>query len=218
MTLKERLNKAMQVRKLTQEQLAKAAGMAQSSVWKLTSGDAKSTRKLLEIAEALEVSPEWLGKGIGDMDFATKKDDDDIEYVGKLKSGFVKVKGDALMGFDGNFEMLEGLSGFLRFYSDDPNAFGLKVRGDSMFPRINAGEFVVIEPIIPPSPGDEVLVRTCDGKNMIKKLEFHRDGTYRFASINQNHSPITLGEEEVSHVYFVSAIIKSSRYIDVNEL
>ena len=122
------------------------------------------------------------------------------------------------MKTDGAFQMNEDFNGRLKFHSDDPNAFALKIKGDSMFPRINSGEFVVIEPNIEPCSGDEVLVRTKDGSNMIKKLEFHRDCTYRFTSINQNHPPITLDEDMVEKIMFVSAIVKSVRYLDAHDI
>ncbi|HDL6968854.1 TPA: helix-turn-helix transcriptional regulator [Yersinia enterocolitica] len=47
----------------TQGSLAKAVGMAQSSVWKLVSGGAKGSRKIVDIARVLGVRPEWLSDG-----------------------------------------------------------------------------------------------------------------------------------------------------------
>lgn len=64
MTFSERLNKAMKDAGYTQGSLAKAVGMAQSSVNKLLNG-AASSRKTVEIAAALGVSPEWLSSGVG---------------------------------------------------------------------------------------------------------------------------------------------------------
>jgi Predicted transcriptional regulator len=52
---------------MTQGALAEAVGMAQPSVWKLVSGGAKGSRKTVQIANVLGVSPEWLSDGIGPM-------------------------------------------------------------------------------------------------------------------------------------------------------
>ena len=52
-----RLKQAMAMRNLKQETLAEAAGVSQNTIHKLTSGKAQSTRKLIEIAAALGVSP-----------------------------------------------------------------------------------------------------------------------------------------------------------------
>lgn len=63
MTFADRLNAAMKDAGLNQVSLAEAVGMAQPSVWKLTSGITKNTRKLFEIAKVLGVRPEWLSAG-----------------------------------------------------------------------------------------------------------------------------------------------------------
>ncbi len=67
MDFSERLNLAMKEGGYTQGSLAKAVGMAQSSVWKLVSGGAKGSRKLVNIARVLGVRPEWLSEGIEPM-------------------------------------------------------------------------------------------------------------------------------------------------------
>ncbi len=64
-TLADRLKQAMASRNLKQETLAEAAGVSQNTIHKLTSGKAQSTRKLIEIAAALGVSPTWLATGEG---------------------------------------------------------------------------------------------------------------------------------------------------------
>ncbi|MEQ2027968.1 helix-turn-helix domain-containing protein [Xenorhabdus szentirmaii] len=63
MTFTERLNRAMREGGFSQGSLAKAVGMAQSSVWKLTSGTATRTTRLVDIARVLGVRPEWLSDG-----------------------------------------------------------------------------------------------------------------------------------------------------------
>ncbi len=73
MNFSERLDYAMKEAGLTQGALAKAVGMAQSSVWKLVSGQAKGSRKAVDIAKVLGVNPEWLTNGTGEM-LSEKKD------------------------------------------------------------------------------------------------------------------------------------------------
>lgn len=67
--LAERLKAAMSARNMSQASLAEAAGIAQPSVWKITSGRTKSSKKLVDIANALKVRPEWLLNGSGAMDY-----------------------------------------------------------------------------------------------------------------------------------------------------
>lgn len=140
---------------------------------------------------------------------------DDIEFAGVIKQGSIPVVGEAVMGIDGEFDMCEKLAGYLQIFSDDPKAFSVKVKGDSMFPRINAGEFVVVEPSSLVIAGDDVFVRTSEGKNMIKRLSYHRDGVYQLLSVNQQYPPLTIDEVDIEFIYFVAAIVKSSRFLSL---
>lgn len=67
-TLSERLIQAMSARNISQGALAKAAGIAQPTIWRLVKGQAKGSTKLVDIANALSVNVEWLANGSGDMD------------------------------------------------------------------------------------------------------------------------------------------------------
>ncbi|EPS5379636.1 LexA family transcriptional regulator [Escherichia albertii] len=139
---------------------------------------------------------------------------DSLTFVGQVRKGLVRVVGEAILGVDGTIEMTEERDGWLKIYSDDPDAFGLRVKGDSMWPRIKSGEYVLIEPNTKVFPGDEVFVRTIEGHNMIKILGYDRDGEYQFTSINQDHRPITLPYHQVAKVEYVAGILKQSRHLD----
>lgn len=142
---------------------------------------------------------------------------DTLEYAGKLKDGIIPVVGDAVLGMDGLIDMVEFHAGWLRFYSSDPQAYAVRVRGDSMWPRMQSGEFVVIEPGTRVHPGDEVFVRTRDGHNMIKIMNLTREGDYQFTSVNSEHKPRTVPQQEVEKIHFVSGIIKATRFIALEE-
>lgn len=60
MNIASRIKQRMSVLKLTQEGVANRAGISQGMVYKLISGNAKSTSKLVELANALECDVEWL--------------------------------------------------------------------------------------------------------------------------------------------------------------
>ena len=66
-TLADRLNLAMEQSGMSQGALAKASGVAQPTIWRLTSGNARGSTKIVEIANALGVRTEWLSTGIGPM-------------------------------------------------------------------------------------------------------------------------------------------------------
>lgn len=63
--LGKRLQLARKKRRLSQEQLAAAAGLKQADISKLENGLMRSTTKGIELALALRVAPEWLASGKG---------------------------------------------------------------------------------------------------------------------------------------------------------
>lgn len=135
----------------------------------------------------------------------------------ELKGGKVPVKGAAQLGPGGYFEALnypvgQG-DGYLNIFSQDADAYGLRVVGISMMPRIKHHEFVVIEPNQTYVSGDEVLVCTHEGQCMIKVFMWLREGQYRFDSINDDFAPVHLMEDEVECIQYVGAIVKPSRYM-----
>lgn len=62
-SFRQRLTWARQEKNLTQEQLAKLAGVSQGTIGNLESGLRASARKLPQIAAVLGVDPLWLAEG-----------------------------------------------------------------------------------------------------------------------------------------------------------
>jgi len=66
-TLAGRLKEARAARGLTQKALGDLVGVSQAAIQKIETGKASQTTKLVEIANALGVMPEWLSSGEGVM-------------------------------------------------------------------------------------------------------------------------------------------------------
>ncbi|CAM6637755.1 helix-turn-helix transcriptional regulator [Enterobacter intestinihominis] len=170
---------------------------------------------MMEIIEnAFSLPRGWMDSITSEMPSANEE----LEFAGSIRAGYVPVIGEAVLGVDGSVDMIEFRAGWLRIYSGDKDAYGLKVKGDSMWPRIQSGEYVVIEPNTTVHAGDEVFVRTKDGHNMIKIMNKTRDGDYQFSSVNSDHRPITLSVDDVVKIHFVSAIVKHTRYVDQDDV
>lgn len=170
------------------------------------------------LASWLGVNAQWLEYGEGPKRGAASESNVEGEAAA-VKDGIVPVVGMAQLGTNGYFEALDFPvghgDGYIQIYSGDPNAYALKVVGDSMQPRIRSGEFVLIEPNRGFVSGDEVLVKTVDGRSMIKVFMYRRDGEYRLLSVNDAHPPTTLQEAEIEIIHPVGAILKGSRYIEL---
>ncbi len=128
----------------------------------------------------------------------------------------VPVVGKAMLGPNGFFDAMDYPAGhgdgFLEIPSNDESAYALRVVGSSMHPRIKNGEYVLIEPNHQYLPGDEVLVRTNDGRAMVKEFIYAREGQHRFDSISDGYPPVFLDDEEVIAVHYVAGILKASKY------
>lgn len=151
MTFSERLSQAMKEAGHTQGSLGKAVGMAQSSVWKLVSGDAKGSRKVVEIAHVLGVRPEWLVSGQDPMRIDGKVpiplssiDQSDVYRVDVLNLKVSAGPGSYMLS-----DMVEVLHA-IEFTSeharslfgnrDSQNVKVMTVDGDSMSPTVNSGD------------------------------------------------------------------------------
>ncbi|CAK9885548.1 MAG: HTH-type transcriptional regulator PrtR [Candidatus Erwinia impunctatus] len=168
-TFAERLNAAMKTAGFTQASLAEAVGMAQPSVWKLTSGMTRHPRKLHDIAKVLNVSAEWLSSGEGLMrplppneskiegsnirpSTLTAKVWEEIEEQSVVQDEFVEIPllNVALAAGDGSCDVEESSELaliFRRYYLKkmgvpEKAARLVRVSGQSMEPTLNDGDMV----------------------------------------------------------------------------
>ena len=86
--------------------------------------------------------------------------------------------------------------------TDDQHAFIVNVRGDSMIPRYQPGEYALVEPSTVPEIEDDVLVRLASGETMLKRLLSRRSGI-RLGSYN-SAEVMTYREEDITWIYYVS--------------
>lgn len=135
-----------------------------------------------------------------------------------LNSYLVPIIGTAQLGDNGFWAEIEpplGINeGFIQWPTQDKDAYALKCIGELMAPRIKNSEYVIIEPNHKFLPGDEVFVITKDNGVMIKIYLYLRDRTLTLISINENHLPIKIAEDDVEKVHYVAGIAKESLKIE----
>ena len=195
-----------QARRLTLEDVALAMGTDTGNLSRLERGlQAYTTTTLDAAARAL---------GVEVRDFFVRQDSPG--YKVDPHTYRVPVVGTAQLGDDGFWHEYEYPTGhgegYVVYPTKDPNCYAVRVKGDSMRPRIKPGEFVVIEPNTTINQGDEVLVRVRDGRKMIKILHSRRDGMVELYSVNEAHRPITLDDQQIESMHFVAGILKASLY------
>lgn len=69
-TFSDRLKASRKALGLSQDEVAKRAGIKQGSYSELERGKSKSSRHLIELAQALQVDPHWLATGVPSSDLA----------------------------------------------------------------------------------------------------------------------------------------------------
>jgi len=218
-TLANRVRARMAELSITQEELAKLVGVSQTAIFKIVAGQTLEPRKLLALAKALKVSPQWLSTGVDTQLSSVNQPQESNAHetfdLGAFKH--VPVVGHTQLGDNGHWSELEFPVGFgdgcIPFPIADANAYALRCVGDSMRPRIKSGEYVIIAPNTEPVSGDEVLIRSSDGRVMVKTLLYTRDGRLHVMSINEAHPPQSFNLDEVEKIHVVAAIVKQSMLV-----
>jgi phage repressor protein C with HTH and peptisase S24 domain len=183
----------------------------QSQHWNNWKNRGVPSKSIIQIAETLGLNLEWLAngkgkkyKGIGETN---------AHYTAELgEFTLTPIVGTAQLGDNGHWYALDYPTGhgdgYIDYPSKDNNAYAIRCVGDSMRPRIKNGEFVIVEPNRPPTPGDEVLVKAHDGRVMVKVLLYTRDGLTYLQSINESHPSISIPTPDIEKMHYIAAIAK----------
>jgi phage repressor protein C with HTH and peptisase S24 domain len=150
----------------------------------------------------------------------TAKNDDKLIHAGGVGRGrLVPVVGMARLGDNGFYEEISSMTGagdgMVEAYSNDPHAYALRVRGDSMFPSIRDGWYVIVEPSSAAAPGDYVLIKLKTGQKMVKELIMLRPDGITVVSVNGDARKTIEADEIDPHfgIQAVSAIVSPRKWI-----
>jgi len=82
----------------------------------------------------------------------------------------------------------------------DPSAYALRVKGDSMSPKLDEGDIIIVSPKKEAQSNNIAVIRTKKGEVYLKKVIFAQT-TLWLQSINSNYPPISLGFKEVKFIH-----------------
>jgi repressor LexA len=89
----------------------------------------------------------------------------------------------------------------------DPNAFAVRVVGDSMEPKFREGDIVVFSPAAEVRNGDDCFIRfAMPHETAFKRAFFEKDNKVRLQPRNEKYSPIVVEGKRVNGIY--RAVIK----------
>jgi SOS-response transcriptional repressor LexA len=199
--------------KLKQVDLAKACGIKPPSVSDWLNGRSVNIegRNLLAAARFLNVRPEWLQTGRGPMRPEPLTPENwlkDIEFENNVGPGPKLRKPIPLISWVKAGDLCEAEDPYQPGDADEwldcpfdhsPSAFCLRVVGDSMMPEYREGEVILVDPALCANHGDDVIVRTPEGKATFKRLHDTPDGKYLIA-INPAHPDRIIKVPEGTHI------------------
>lgn len=220
-TFGERVRSRRKELSLSQKDLADATGLSQTTISDIERGRNDGSREIVALAKVLRVQAQWLAYGLQPKALGMDETGhDNIVHGIKLHPrtlAKIPVVGTAQLGDDGYWAEMDYPTGhgdgFVEFYCQDDNAYAVRCRGSSMMPRIRDGEFVVLETKASPIPGDDVLVKHMDGRVMVKRYLYERDGMIHLMSINEAYPPHAFPRSEVEIFHKVCGIATSSHWV-----
>lgn len=221
-TLADRLNQAMELTGMSQGALAKASGVAQPTIWRLSSGNARGSAKIVEIANALGVRTDWLSTGSGSMrddgelpkpvtQHSTPAPDDSfrIESLdfcvsagpGAINSEFVEVLRSVEYSVEDARQMFNGRR---------PEQIRIiNVRGDSMSGTIEPGDLLFVDISVQHFDGDGIYAFLYDETAHVKRLQKMKDKLL-VISDNQTYRPWEpIEKDEMNKIFVFGKVIGS---------
>lgn len=84
----------------------------------------------------------------------------------------------------------------------DPNAFAVRVVGDSMEPRFHEGDIVIFSPALDVRNGDDCFIRfTTPHETTFKRVFFEQGNKIRLQPRNERYSPTIVEGKRVDGIY-----------------
>lgn len=171
---------------LSQKALARSAGVTYQMIQAVERGQTREPRKLLDIARALGVRPEWLAQGEGPQAWEAVRKEMDLSYEdegvekdgGGAGNGFIRIPSAALTGHR-EWEVLALQGEWLRQYLGlDPEQVGLVVAsGDAMSPAIREGDLMVVDLRVRKLERDGIYVLRLQGELSPRRVQWDVDGS-----------------------------------------
>lgn len=97
---------------------------------------------------------------------------------------------------------------FNNMVKNTQDCFCLKVEGDSMLPRIQDGDIILVRKQTSVDSGDYAVVLIDDENGVVKKVEYDADSV-TLISINPNYHPRTFSGPDVQRLQVIGKVIQS---------
>ncbi len=174
-------------------ELSRMTGLTQVAIRNYMRGiKVPNAQALIKLSRALSTTTDYLLTG-------SPLRPDRIPLLSKIPGGTPKS------WTDGEYPV-----GFGEEYVDrgdvtDPNAFALIVEGDSMSPRINSGDIIIISPNTPVTNRSIAAVALEDDDRTLKRVVFLKNDKVLLQSENEEYEPIV---RDIEAVKFLGRVVE----------
>ena len=207
-----RIRESRENKGLDQSILSKELGVTTRTLQRWEKGEQiPDAVSVLRIAEATEVQPQWILSGEGEtyikkgLTLKGKLPQADLPNVRLRQVPLLSSvpAGKPILNFDEDIIEKNITVDDVR----DPDAFALTVKGNSMSPRIENDDIVVVSPRQEARSGDICVIR-ANGEDTLKRVKYE-DGFVQLIPLNSSYEPIMLKKKEVDFIWKVVKVIKT---------
>lgn len=202
MTLYDRIKKLRKQRKISQEKLAKMTGYTdRSSIAKIEKGKVDlSETKIQLFASALNTTPAYL---MGWED-ETKESNQGIKVpvLGAVPAGIPISAIEDIIDYE---EIPQS-------WSNQGDFFGLRIKGNSMYPKLENGDVVIVKKQSTADNGD-VVIAMVNGDDATCKRYKRMDAGIMLTSYNSEYSPMFYTNEQIQSlpVTIIGKVVESRK-------
>jgi repressor LexA len=138
---------------------------------------------------------------------AQSKINDEPEKASISAGQLVPIINKVAAGYPSDFDDLDYPAGIADDYVrcpdlHDPNAFAVRVIGDSMEPKFFEGDIVIFSPAIEVTSGDDCFVRfMMPHETTFKRVFFEQEDKIRLQPRNEKYSPVIIDGKRINGIY-----------------
>lgn len=223
MTFGERINKIRCEKGMTQDELAQAVGYkSRSTIAKIESGERDAPQSMIiALAKVLDTSPSFL-MGWNDNStevsiepsLTSKNEYKGFNILDKENIYMIPIFGSVSAGFGAYAD--DHVIGYEPIYLSNPSeaeeTIAVAVKGDSMYPKIEEDDLVIVHKQDYFENGDIVVAVVCGEDDGFVKRAFKSDAKLTLESINPAYPPMIFSGtklDEIKIMGVVKKIIKS---------
>ena len=211
-TIGERLRMARENKEMDQASLARKAGIVTRTLQRWEKGEqVPDGVAITRLARATSVHANWLLTGEGEMYPVPSRPENVYTLPGSNRRRVKTVDLPLISAVPAGKVATLFHPDYVDDYvtvddTKDPQAFALKVKGNSMSPRIEDGDVVIVSPQQEARSGD-ICVARVNGEDTLKKVKF--EGNYiHLIPLNPEFDPVTVKKRDVNFVWKVVKLIK----------